>query len=390
MAFLVIVYIECIIKFKGVNPFWAEAPATPVIFVMSVNAKKGKRRRSPRRPVTIHDVAARAGVSTATVSRTLAAPDLVSEEARSRVLAAIRVTGYTPNMAARNLRARRSMMVLVVVPNIANAFFAEVLRGIDDELVAHGYGIIIGNLDNLTEREARYVDLVFAGQVDGALLLSGHIPAGNGRLMSEAGLPIATICMEIPGSLFPSVMVDDQKSSRRVAEYLVSLGHRTFGYVSGPKGNRNELGRREGFATALAEAGFDPARISSWQGDFMIESGVQAAREFLALPKRPTAVYAASDSMAISFMKTVMEAGIRVPDDVSVVGFDGIEFSEFVTPTLTTIQQPRNEIGRTGARILIESLASGTRPPSVRLEAPLIIRDSTAPPRALSKARRAG
>ena len=119
-------------------------------------------RRGSRRQATIHDVAARAGVSTATVSRTLATPDLVSEEARARVLAAIKATGYTPNMAARNLRARRSMMVLVVVPNIANAFFAEVLRGIDDELVAHGYGIIIGNLDNRQEREARYVDLVFA------------------------------------------------------------------------------------------------------------------------------------------------------------------------------------------------------------------------------------
>ena len=379
-AFLVIVYIECKIKIRGVNPFWEETPPCVPKSLVSVNTKQGKRRRGSRRPATIHDVAARAGVSTATVSRSLATPDLVSEQARARVLAAIKATGYTPNMAARNLRARRSMMVLVVVPNIANAFFAEVLRGVDDELVAHGYGIIIGNLDNLTEREARYVDLVFAGQVDGALLLSGHIPAGNGRLMSEAGLPIATICMEIPGSLFPSVMVDDQKSSRVVADYLVSLGHRSFGYVSGPKGNRNDLGRREGFAAGLADAGFDPARISCWQGDFMIESGVQAAREFLASPKRPTAVYAASDSMAISFMKTVMEAGVRVPGDLSVVGFDGIEFAEFVTPTLTTIQQPRNEIGRTGARVLLEALSNGTRPQSVKLEAPLIIRDSTAPP----------
>ena len=148
-------------------------------------------------------MAARAGVSTATVSRTLAAPDLVSDEARARVLAAIKATGYTPNMAARNLRARRSMMVLVVVPNIANAFFAEVLRGIDDELVENGYGIIIGNLDNRREREARYVDLVFAGQVDAVLLMSGRVPAGNGRLMSEAGLPLATICVDISESLLP-------------------------------------------------------------------------------------------------------------------------------------------------------------------------------------------
>jgi LacI family repressor for deo operon, udp, cdd, tsx, nupC, and nupG len=171
-----------------------------------------------------------------------------------------------------------------------------------------------------------------------------------------------------------------------VADYLVSLGPRSFGYVSGPKGNRNDLGRREGFAAGLADAGFDPARTYFWQGDFMIESGMRAAHEFLASPKRPTAVYAASDSMAISFMKTVMEAGVRVPDDLSVVGFDGIEFAEFVTPTLTTIQQPRNEIGRTGARMLLKALATGTRPRSVRLEAPLIARDSTAPPRVASRA----
>jgi LacI family repressor for deo operon, udp, cdd, tsx, nupC, and nupG len=354
---------------------------------MSTKGIPDRPRQGSRRQSTIHDVAARAGVSTATVSRSLATPELVSDEARARVLAAIKATGYTPNMAARNLRARRSMMVLVVVPNIANAFFAEVLRGIDDELVEHGYGIIIGNLDNRPEREARYVDLVFAGQVDAVLLMSGRIPSGGGRLMSEAGVPMATICVDIGGS-FPSVMVDDQKSSRRVVEHLVSLGHRSFGYVSGPLGNRNEIGRREGFASGLAAAGFDPGEALYLQGNFMIEAGVRAAHEFLAAPKRPTAVYVASDSMAISFMKTVMEAGVRVPDDLSVVGFDGIEFAEFVTPTLTTVQQPRHEIGRNGARTLIEALNKGTRPKSVKLDAPLIVRDSTAAPRPAPKVRR--
>lgn len=343
--------------------------------------------RARRRPATIHDVAARAGVSTATVSRSLASPELVSDAARERVLAAIRATGYTPNMAARNLRARRSMMVLVVVPNIANAFFAEILRGIDDELVKHGYGIIIGNLDNRPEREARYVDLVFAGQVDAVLLMSGRIPSSGGRLMTEAGVPMATICVDIEGQL-PSIMVDDHKSSRTVIDHLVSLGHRSFGYVSGPRGNRNEIGRREGFMAALAAAGLDPREASCWQGDFMISSGVRAAQEFLASRNRPTAVYAASDSMAISFMKTVMEAGISVPDDLSLVGFDGIDFTEFVTPTLTTIQQPRYEIGRSGARALMEALSKGTPPHSVKLHAPLIVRESTAPPRAATVRRR--
>ena len=136
-----------------------------------------KFHRSTRQAITIREVARRAGVSTATVSRTLASPAVVSEAVRARVLAAIKDMGYTPNVAARNLRARRTMMVLVVVPNVANPFFAEVLRGVDDELVAPGYGMIIGNLDNRVEREARYVDLVFSGQVDGVLLMGGHVPA---------------------------------------------------------------------------------------------------------------------------------------------------------------------------------------------------------------------
>jgi LacI family repressor for deo operon, udp, cdd, tsx, nupC, and nupG len=335
--------------------------------------------RQSRRSATIHDVAARAGVSTATVSRTLANPDLVSETARARVRAAISDTGYTPNIAARNLRARRTMMVLVVVPNVANPFFAQVLRGIDDELVASGYGMIIGNLDNLAERESRYVDLVFAGQVDGVLLMSGHVPAGNSRLMSQAGLPMASICVEISGSGLPAVMVNDQVAGRKVAEHLLALGHRRFGYISGPAGNMNELGRFAGFKSALAAAAIDPGDIVYWPGDFMLESGVEAARSFLAMKeRRPTAVFAASDHMAITFMKRVSLAGVRIPEDISVVGFDGIEFAEFVTPALTTICQPRHELGRTGARVLLEALAGGHPAGLVELSAPLLVRDSTA------------
>jgi LacI family repressor for deo operon, udp, cdd, tsx, nupC, and nupG len=334
----------------------------------------------PRRGVTIRDVAARAGVSTATVSRTLADPQLVSEDTRSRVLGAIRATGFTPNVAARNLRARRSMMVLVVVPNVANPFFAEVLRGIDDELVASGYGMIIGNLDNLPEREARYVDLVFSGQVDGVLLMSGHVPAGGGRLMTAAGLPMASICVAIPEAGLPFVMVDDRRAAAVVAEHLLALGHRRFGYISGPAGNMAEIGRFAGFSAALEAAGVEVSEIAYWPGDFMLESGILAAREFLARGTRPTAVFAASDHMAISFMKTVRNAGVRVPEDVSVVGFDGIEFAEFVTPTLTTIRQPRHELGSRGARLLLDALAGEKPNGSIYVDAPLLLRDSTTTP----------
>lgn len=351
-----------------------------------------RRRRASRRLATIRDVAKRAGVSTATVSRSLASPDLVSEEARARVLEAIRATGYTPNVAARNLRAKRAMIILVAVPKIANDFFAEVLRGIDDALVAHGYGIIIGNLDNLEERESRYVDLVYSGQVDGVLLMDGRMPSRNGRLMSDAGVPMATICVEIPNGNLPSIMVDDNEATLKVVEHLISLGHRSFGYISGPQGNQNEIGRRAGFVAALSAAGLDPRKAVYWPGDFTIATGVAAARDFLARKDRPTAVYAVSDTMAIGFLKTVTDAGVAVPEELSVVGFDDIEFSEFVTPALTTIRQPRHEIGHTAALVLIEALSTGQRPRRVRLDAPLIVRKSTAraPARMAAKLRRTG
>jgi LacI family repressor for deo operon, udp, cdd, tsx, nupC, and nupG len=346
-----------------------------------MNKTSTSRRRAPRRPATIHDVAERAGVSTATVSRALATPDLVSEAARARVMAAIRATGYTPNVAARNLRARRTMMVLVIVPNIANAFFAEILRGIDDELVASGYGIIIGNLDNKAEREPRYVELVYSGQVDAVLSMSARIPAANGRMMSAAGLPMATICVGIPGSKLPFVMVDNYKASYAVACHLIELGHRRFGYIHGPADNVNDVERRAGFQAGLEAAGVDPRDVVSWPGDFYFESGMAAGRDFLARRDRPTAIFAASDYMAIGFMKAVGAAGARVPEDISVVGFDGIEFSEVVTPNLTTVCQPRYELGRAGARLLLERLKGGTPPASLYLPAPLLMRDSTAAPR---------
>ena len=260
IAFLVIVYMECIIKIKAVNTFNGRAHRKRAKFLMGMRKPPEHRRRALASPG--HH--SRRGEARRRLHRDRQ-PDAGGARRSSatrraeRVLAAIKATGYTPNMAARNLRARRSMMVLVVVPNIANAFFAEVLRGIDDELVEHGYGIIIGNLDNRPEREARYVDLVFAGQVDAVLLMSGRVPVRR-RTADERSRRADGDDLRRYRRLLPSIMVDDHKSSRTVVEHLVSLGHRSFGYVSGPAGNRNEIGRHEGFVAGLAAAGFDPGR----------------------------------------------------------------------------------------------------------------------------------
>lgn len=163
-----------------------------------------KRSRTTRPKATkIADVARLAGVSVATVSRTLARPEVVIEETRTRVLAAVRETGYAPNISARNLRARKTMVVLVAVPDIANPFFAEVLQGIDDTLSAAGYGLIIANLTGSPEKEARYVDLVCAGQADGVLLLCGHVMRSPDRDLLEARVPLVAACEYISGESFP-------------------------------------------------------------------------------------------------------------------------------------------------------------------------------------------
>jgi len=334
--------------------------------------------------VTISDVAALAGVSTATVSRTLSAPDKVSASARERVLAAVSTTGYTPNVAARQLRVARSMMVLVVVPWHITPFFAELLPSFDRALAEKGYGMLVGDLNDRALQEPRLVHLAAAGQVDGIVLLNGLVLADRGRRVDSMGVPIVAMCVPA-GDDFPAILVEDREGAGAAARHLLGLGHTRFGYLSGPAGNHNDRERWDGFRTALAAAGIDPCRVARFPGTFHGPSGVDAGRRFLALEERPTAVFCASDMMAIGFIHAVEAAGLRVPDDVSVVGFDGIEMAQYSTPALTTVSQPKDAMGRAAAEQLLalmapENDAESERPRRVHLPVTLIPRASTAPP----------
>ncbi|WP_230531498.1 LacI family DNA-binding transcriptional regulator [Microvirga roseola] len=321
--------------------------------------------------IRIADVAQLAGVSTATVSRVLANPDQVRPKTHALVMEAVRRSGYTPNSTARNLRTRRTMTVLVVAPRLTNPVFAQVLRGVDDELTQNGYGIIVGNLDNRTEREARYVDLALSRQVDGVLLMNGRIPESGKRSMGESGLPMVAMCSAIPGGRVPNVTVQDRAASRKAVEYLAQLGHRKFGYISGVPGTFIEMERFTGFLEGIAAAGFGQEDFVRWEGPFMFSTGVSAAQSFLRLRERPTGIFAACDESAIGFIKTVTTAGVRVPDDVSVIGFDGIEFADYIEPTLTTFQQPLHEIGRAGARTLLRMIQGKMDPAEWDIQLPL-------------------
>ena len=354
-----------------------------------VSEKAGQVHRT----ATIADVAARAGVSTATVSRALGKPDSVRAETVAIVMEAVRACGYTPNSSARMLRTQRTNMVLVVVPNIANQMYSHVLRGIDTALAPAGYGVIIGNLDSAPGNQARLVEFAFARQVDAVILLCGYIPGSHGRSLSEAGLPIVSLCAPIGDPAIPDICADDEAGGREAGRFLASLGHRRLAYAAGPKGSVVDTARWTQFRQAAIEAGVAASDIVRVEGEagarFSFASGMAAGESFLALPDRPTAVFCASDEIAMGLMKVVRRAGLRVPADISVVGFDGIDQVDYLDPVLSTMRQPRQEIGRRGAEVLLRML-DGTVAAAdhrIRLPVELLSRESTAPWRPVTPTR---
>ncbi|MBB4038511.1 LacI family repressor for deo operon, udp, cdd, tsx, nupC, and nupG [Microvirga flocculans] len=348
---------------------------------MDEAAQSGRRGRASVRAARIQDVAKLAEVSTATVSRALATPERVSAEARARVMEAIAKTGYVPNPAARTLRSQKTYMVLVVLPDLANTFFSKILRGIEETLFEAGYGMIIGDLDGSPEKEAHFAAYTAAGRVDGAILLHGHLfgqSRGGEGAPDRIGIPLVALCEAIPGADIPQIEIDNRAAASRMTRHLASLGHRSIAYVSGPAGNILELERFLGYRDGLEAAGlsFDPALVIP--GDYTIESGVAAGQNLVARASRPTAVFCTSDEMAIGLMRTLFSAGLKVPDDISVAGFDDIEFAAVAEPALTTIHQPRRELGQAAATALVALLQGRPTPKRIRLDTELVIRDSVA------------
>lgn len=348
---------------------------------MTINDELPARRRY--RALHIAEVAKLAGVSIATVSRALANPDRVNAKTRAHVLDVVQRTGYTPNVAGRSLRAARSHMVLVVVPTFITPFFTDLLLGVDRALTERGYGLLIGNLHDGAAKEQALVDLVRSGQADGVLLLNGHILRGKMGSLADSGVPMVAVSVPPASADLPAVLVEERAGATAVARHLLELGHRSFGYVTGPESSYIEAERWTGFHDTLAAAGIVSRSIIRFPGDFHVRSGHAAGEAFLRRRRRPTAVFAASDMMAIGFMRAVYAAGLSVPGDVSVAGFDGIEFADYCQPPLTTVRQPREAMGRAAAELLIRLLAGQTILPEERtIRLPVTLRPaaSTAAP----------
>lgn len=326
----------------------------------------------------IVDVARLAGVSTATVSRVLSNPEIVSTETRRLVEEAIRQTGYRLNQAARNLRIRRTGGVVALVPNLSNPFFSQILAGMAAVLAPAGYNLLVAD----TRAEGGRSILTYAepSRADGLIVLDGTLPAEGltGRL------PLVLACEWIPGIAAPRVKIDNREAAALAVDHLVGLGHRRVAHVAGPRRNVLSEARLAGTERALAAHGL-PAPVVL-PGDFSLESGRRAGAAWLALPsnQRPTAVFLASDAMACGFIGEVQHHGVMVPRDVSVMGFDDIELVSHMTPALSTIRQPREALGRNAAQRLLDRIEGDDKDDDTILPVELVLRASTAPPRAAS------
>ena len=332
---------------------------------------------------TIHDVAARAEVSTATVSRVLSNPEKVSEATRRRVLKAVDQLGYSPNAAAKSLRTLTTRKLLVTVPDIANPFFSLIIQGIEEAALREGYSVMLGDTHHDAQREERYGEMLLRREVDGLIFLGHSMSKSVGVLMKKSQLaPIVNGCEYSPNLGVPSAHVDNEAAAYEAMSHLYGLGHRHIGVLTGPLASPLSRDRLRG-AQACAKENGASKQVMVVNGDFSIESGIAGAARLFAQQTPPTAVFCFNDEMAIGVLDYASRVGRSVPESLSVIGFDDIRFSRYMRPALTTISQPMLDIGRETVRLLLGVLqGTVTTPVSITLPHKLEIRSSTgAPPR---------
>lgn len=336
-----------------------------------------------QKPATIQDVARAAGVSAATVSRALSNPSLVSKGTREAVLTAIRSTGYRVNQAARNLRMQRANAVLVLVPNLGKPFYSGILAGISQAFSETDYAVLITDTETTSVQDTTLAGYFLDGRIDGALSLDGGLSqaALNECTQAGAGDKIVFLCEWVDGQPFPVISSDNTEGARLAIRHLYDLGHRKIAHITGPDGNVLTTARREGMVSERTRLGLPAPPEWIIRGDFSLESGYEAAARITAMQARPTAVFCSADMVAFGLIAGLKAGGLRVPEDISVVGFDDIEMSEYYVPALTTIRQDRNKLGQRAAQVLLERLSGKevSQKPEAPIPVELIVRSSTAP-----------
>jgi LacI family transcriptional regulator len=306
---------------------------------------------------TIKDVAREAGVSVATVSRVFNDSGPVSDETRQRIREAAALLRYVPNGVARSLITSKTHTLGVLLPDLYGEFFSEVIRGMDHAAQRSGYHLIVSSSHD-AKQEIEKAILAMRGRVDGLIAMSPHLDAASLIANVPSTLPIVLLNCALPGDGYDALTIENRNGAYAMVRHLISLGHRSIAMITGGSGNYDALERLRGYRKAMRDAGIEPPNEWELPGDFSEVSGYRAVATLLALNPRPTALFAANDSMAIGALSALREVGLRVPEDIAVAGFDDIPLARYMSPPLTSVHVDIAELGAQAITTLLHAVVN--------------------------------
>ncbi|MEW6673610.1 MAG: LacI family DNA-binding transcriptional regulator [Thermodesulfobacteriota bacterium] len=328
---------------------------------------------------TIQDVARQAGVSIATVSRVLNnSAHKVNLETRDRVLKTVKELDYRPNALARSLQLKKTMTIGIIIPDISNHYYAEIVRGIQNVADQKGYNIILQNTERKPDRIVKSIYLLREKIVDG-IIFSGGIIHGYEPLSALNELKDRVVVIGRHEVNFPAVVVDNIGGAALATQHLIDLKHTRIGFIGGPQNSTTGIDRLTGYKSTLAQNGYPYDECLVRRGNLTPKSGYQAAARLLSEKDRPSAIFAANDQMAFGTIYAAREMGLRVPEDLAVVGFDNVPLSSYFVPSLSTVEIPMNSLGAAAMDLLINLMANHNFSRMKWFKTRLIARESTAP-----------
>ncbi len=330
--------------------------------------------------VNIKDVAKHAGVSIATVSHVINNTRFVSEETKQKVFAAMEKFAYKPNAVARSLRKKESRIIGLILPDNTNPYFAEIAWSIEYASRNLGYSVILCNSDGNVTQESSYIDILLEKQVDGVILVAAGESTANFLKLQERNIPTVMVDRDSPNVNIDSIQINNALFGQIATDHLLELGHKKIACITGPREVTPSFDRVDGYKKALKLREIPINDEFIIRGDFKPQGGYLAASKLLSLNSRPTAIFACNDLMAFGVIHAATEAGINIPEELSLIGFDDIYLSTYCNPQLTTIKQPRMEMGEDAVHFLISRMKDHEKlSRKIVLNASLIIRSSTKP-----------
>ncbi|MGB7244786.1 MAG: LacI family DNA-binding transcriptional regulator [Sulfitobacter sp.] len=330
---------------------------------------------------TLEDVAKAAGVSTATVSRCLNLPDQVAKPTLNRVMKTVQDMGYTPNFGARAMAAKRTFTIGAIIPTMENAIFARGLQAFQEELHARGYTLLVSSTGYQPDVEQDHIRALVSRGADALLLIGYDRDPSIYEFLEQRHIPALVAWAFAKDHALPSIGFDNRASMYRLARHVIGLGHRDMAVISGiTKGNDRAAQRLEGIKDAIKDSGHDPADLAVIETSYAIENGALALDRLMASANRPTVVMCGNDVLAVGALLRAKEIGLKVPDDLSITGFDDIELARIVSPQLTTIHVPHREMGLKAARELVNIVEKITEGTSIELQTTMELRASLQAP----------